>query len=317
MIVRPDADTLLAGELGQWLRAQGDARTQAKVVARRRLRQGLVGAAIVFAAMTVLTRDPEAGFWFGGFAALFAWGWAEMAKKPVVDAIKSGINGAIARALDMTYAAAVQPGEEFGRLRQFELLPGYDRAGFEDCWRGDVGDRSFQLYEAHLTKREGLGKNARDVTKFRGSVICIGFARRFHGITLVEREKTRRTWFGLGSDRMELEFDGVKLQRCDMVDPKFEAEFTVWSNDAVEARYLVHPEYIERLIAVEQAYAGQNIRTLFDGGSLIVALESGDLFESGSIEASDDRRLLERTIEQFGALADLAAQLNERARGNY
>lgn len=317
MIVRPDADRLLAGELGLWLQEQGDARAQAKIAARKRFRKGLVGATIVFVVMTILTRDPEAGFWFGGFAAMLAWGWAEMAKRPVVDAVKRGINGAIAGALDMTYTPTAAPGDEFGRLRQFELLPGYDKSGFEDCWRGNVGDRSFQLYEAHLTRREGSGKNARDVTKFRGSIMCIGFARRFHGVTLVERERTRRTWFGLGSDRIELEFDGVKLQRCDMVDPKFEAEFTVWSNDAVEARYLVHPEYIERLIAVEQAYAGQNIRALFDGGSLVLALESGDLFESGSIEAKDDRRLLERTIEQFGTLADLAAQLNERARGNY
>ena len=90
--------------------------------------------------------------------------------------------------------------------------------------------------------------------------------------------------------------------------------FTVWSNDQVEARYLVHPEYMERLVAIEQAFSGDNIRALFREGELLIVMESGNMFESGSLDAEDDRHLLERTIAQFGALADLAARLNERAR---
>ncbi len=80
-------------------------------------------------------------------------------------------------------------------------------------------------------------------------------------------------------------------------------------------RYLVHLEYIERLIAVEEAFAGKNIRALFNGGELLVVLESGNLFESGSLQASEDRMLLDRTIDQFDALASLASKLNERPRG--
>ena len=318
MIVRPDPDALMAGELGQWLASQGEARDEAKRVARKRLRMGLAAAAGVFLVALLLSGgDLGDAMWFGGAAAAGAFAWSEMAKRQVVEKIKGGINDAIARALEMEYSAAAEPGEEFARARQFQLLPGYDNRSCEDLWRGAVGDRTFQLYEAHLTEERNSGKNRRTVTTFRGSIICIGFARRFQGITLVERERTRRSWFGLGADKTEIRFGGIALQRCDMVDPKFEAEFTVWSNDPVEARYLVHPEYVERLIAVEQAYAGQNIRALFDGGTLMLVLESGNLFESGSIEASDDRRLLEQAIAQFGSLADLAAQLNERSRGNY
>lgn len=318
MIVRPNADALMAGELGQWLASQSDARIEAKRVAKKRRTMGLVGAGVVFVLVLIVSGfDLEIAFWLGGLVGAGGWVWGEFAKAPVIKAIKGGINGAIARALDMEYSHEAASGDEFRRACQFQMLPGHERAKFEDMWKGNVGDRSFQLYEAHLTSQEGTGKNRRTVTKFRGSIVTIGFARRFHGVTLVEREKSRKNWFGMGSDKTELTFGDVILQRCDMVDPKFEDQFTVWSNDPVEARFLVHPEYIERLVAVEQAYAGQNIRALFDGGSLVLALETGDLFESGSIEASDDRALLERTINQFGTLADLAAQLNERARGNY
>ncbi len=36
------------------------------------------------------------------------------------------------------------------------------------------------------------------------------------------------------------------------------------------------------------------------------------MFESGSIEARDDRRRIETTIDQFVRLADLAKELNSR-----
>ena len=138
------------------------------------------------------------------------------------------------------------------------------------------------------------------------------FNRKFLGTTLVERERHRRSWFGALKESIKL--GGIELARIDMVDPRFENAFAVWSNDGVEARYLVHPEYVERLIAVEQAYAGEKIRALFHEGDLLIALESGDMFESGSLDASDDRSLLERTIAQFTSLADLADRLNERPR---
>ncbi len=314
MIVRPNADALMAGELGQWLGAQDQARAEAKakVASRRFWAIGGAGAVFLFAwiAFGSFTSGLQAAFFVGAAG----WAWAEYAKRPVVTAIKGGINGAIARALDMAYSAAVEPGESFERAKRFELVPGYERSSFEDEWVGSVEGHTFRLYEAKLEVERGSGKSRRWETVFGGSLIEVGFARGFHGVTLLEREGRHKTWFGLGGERASLDLGDLRLERCEMVDPRFEDQFTVWSNDPVEARYLVHPEYVERLIAVEQAFAGENIRVLFCGGSLLIALESGNLFESGGLEASDDRRLLEQSIEQFGTLADLAARLNERAR---
>lgn len=145
--------------------------------------------------------------------------------------------------------------------------------------------------------------------------LSVGFTRRFHGTTLVERDGARKKWFG--GEKEEIELGGLILGRCDMVDQTFEARFTVWGDDPVEARFLVHPEYVERLTAVEQAFAGSNLRCLFCGGELLILIDSKDLFESGGIEASRDRELLVRTIDQFGTLADLAKRLSEAPRGNF
>lgn len=312
MIQQLDADALMAGELGQWLAAQGDAREQAKRKARFRLTLGIIVS--IAAAITVeLMLGIFQLTFFTGFAGIgLAAGWSHAAKAPLLRAIKDRINGRIAAALDVQYAHDCAPGHEFDRARTFGLLPSFDREAYEDRWWGQIGEIPFALYEAHLQEWQGSGKNRRLVTVFRGSIMTIAFARRFHGTTMIERVGSWLTFFGM---RDSISPGGMKLDRVSMVDPRFAEDFRVWSSDPVEAHYLVHPAYVERLIAVEQAFQGQRIRALFQDGELLIVLDSGDMFESGTLEADRDRDMLATCIAQFSSLANLAVQLNERPRG--
>lgn len=312
MIERPDADALMAGSLGQWLAGQDASRAEAKAKSARYTRNGIIAGIVLGIAALALFRDFEAGM-AAGFGSFGIGSWmAHNARKQVTDKLKSAINQAIAESLGFAYTMAAPARDCYERACSFRLLPSHDNETLEDEWSGTLGDQPFRLHEAKLTEERGSGKSRRTVTVFEGTLMTIAFARRFHGITLVERDGKHRSLFGFQKDSIEL--DGVELGHIPMVDPRFEDAFNVWSNDPVEAQYLVHPEYIERLIAVEQAYAGENIRALFHGGELLVVLESGNLFDSGSLQASDDRMLLERTIGQFDALAQLATKLNERPR---
>lgn len=312
MIERPDPDVLLAGELGQWLTAQNAERGEVARKARKTWTTGLIVAAAVFVVLAVFGQ-VEWGFKIAVGAAMLGFGWAEWSKRPMLKKLKGGINGAIARALELEYSVECTPGQTFTRAKVFDMLPGYDNASFQDLWWGLVGTSPFTLHEACLTEERGSGKNRRTVCVFEGSIMSLGFNRAFTGTTVVEPNGERRK-FLIGGEKETATIGGIELGRVDLVDPRFEDRFTVWSNDQVEARYLVHPEYIERLLAVEQAFAGKDIRALFHQGDLLITLKTGDLFESGSLDASEDRELLERSIAQFGALVDLAVQLNERAR---
>ena len=313
MLTRPDPDALMAGPLGQWLQGEEAVRAAAKAKASRIQLWAIIGACAVAVLVLVVTGfDVVAALQFGFFAGVGGFGWAEWSKRGVITAIKGGMNGAIAQALDMHFAVTAEPGSEFELCKAFELVPGFERSSFEDLWSGEVGDHAFQLYEAKLEEERGSGKSRHWETVFGGSIITIGFARKFNGVTLVERAGRRKRLFGLLGDKDEITLGGMALQRIDMVDPRFEDQFAVWSNDSVESRYLVHPAYVEKLMAVEAAFSGEQVRCLFSGGELIVALESGNLFESGSLDASQDRSLLQKTIDQFGTLVDLADELNER-----
>jgi Protein of unknown function (DUF3137) len=313
MIERPDAGTLMAGPLGSWLAAQNGERAAVKARAAWIRKLGIAAACVVAAAIVLLGWGVIRALQFGFFTGVAGFVIAELVKRPMLNKLKGGINGAIAAALGLHYSVEAEPGEAFEWARQFDLLPSYDDDSFQDLWSGEVAGRPFTLHEARLTEERGSGKNSRRVTVFAGSIMAIQFARRFTSTTLIEKDGERRK-FLIGAEKDRTTIGDVALDRIDLVNPAFEARFTVWGSDQVEARYLVHPEYVERLLAVETAFAGKNIRALFHQGALVIVLETGDLFESGSLDSDNDRALLEKSIVQFGALADLAAMLNERER---
>ncbi len=314
MIERPDAATLMAGPLGQWLSDQNAERAAVKAKVSRWRMLAFGGAAAVFVVVWLFLRgDIIMAAQLAFFTGLGGFGIAEWAKRPMINKLKGGINGAIAKALGLEYSVTCEPGNTFEWAKRFEMVPSYDNAHFQDLWYGVISGQPFTLHEAKLTEQRGSGKNRRTVTVFEGSILSIGFNRRFLSTTLIEPDGDRRKFF-VGAEKDQCTIGEVDLERVDLTLSQFEDRFTVWSNDQVEARYIVHPEYMERLVGIEAAFSGQDIRALFHEGDLLITVKTGDLFESGSLDAEDDRRLLEATIAQFGSLAELAAKMNERAR---
>ena len=317
MIERPDVDTLLAGPLGAWLEQQSQVRAEAKRKSNRRF---MIASVVAVPLMAVIWVAQLFGDWFNAELRMFAsfiglgggGAWAYGPRAKAIKETKRGINTAIAESLGLTFADSFEPGHGFELAKTYQMVPSYNRSSFEDLWSGDLGGRAFTLHETHLEQRRQSGKRTHYVTVFRGAILTLAFDRQFHGTTLVERNKKHRKLFGGQKDSVT--FDGHQLDCADMVHPEFEDMFTVWSDDQVEARYLVHPRYVERLIEVEQAFGGQNIRTLFKGGELAIAIDSGNMFESGSLDPKDDRARIETCVGQFMSLAGLADALNEPAR---
>ena len=305
----PTADALIAGPLGAWLQEQVAVRAEAQRRSGTRLFRVLIVLLPALAFFFVLT-DVDWDFKLMlAFAAIsVGYGWSQAPTRAAVKAVKGGINGALAGSLGLTYHQECEAGEEFTTAETYGLLPDYDRKSAEDRWQGEVSGHQFALHEMHLEEQRGSGKNRHWVTVFRGSIIRIAFAEQFHGTTIVARAGKFRRFFGGRKDSIEV--GGLTLDVAEMVHPQFEDVFDIYTNDQTEARWIIHPEYIERLIGIEQAFDGEDIAALFSGGSLIIALKCGNLFESGSIDPTEDRAKLAETISQFQRLADLALALN-------
>jgi hypothetical protein len=310
MIALPDVETLMAGGLQAWLDSLRDERAAAK---RKMIGIGCIGwsiSLVIFLAGQAMDggRIPLI---LACFLAVGTLGWIDKIYKQLLDRLKQGMNGALARALGIEYSVAAVRGAEFDVALEFGTLPDYDNESLQDYWRGKIGDTDFTLYEATLTEQRGSGKNRHTVEVFDGIIMRFAFAREFSGTTVVRRN--RAVSFTLFGDAIT--GNGQKLERIKMVHPDFEDAFDVYGSDAVESHYLIHPQYCERLIALEREFAGEKLTALFHRGDVIITINADDMFESASLDPSEDRAGLTRTIAQFAEVARLITILNERPRG--
>ncbi len=314
--MRADVQGLMGGELGQWLDEQSTMRKEAKEKAYWRW---TVGACSLLPLLAFMWFAPIG---FGDFKVIIAFlavggvsAWGYMPINEAKKAIKIGINSAIAKSLGVFYDHDLEPGREFEICKTYQLVPSHDRDDFEDRWHGQLEGHSFELYEAHLEERRGSGKNRRWVTVFRGAIIQMEFGRTFHSTTLLQRAGKHKSWFGLGGRKDRVRFKGHELGIAKQVHPSFADVFDVYTDDQVEARLIVHPSFVEHLLAIEAAFEGDAVRAAFKEGKVIIAVESGNLFESGSLDSAGDHARAEEAAEQFASLAKLALAINQTDRG--
>jgi hypothetical protein len=182
------------------------------------------------------------------------------------------------------------------------LVPGFSRSRFEDLFRGAYKSSAFELYEGHLEQRHTDSKGrTRYSTVFRGQLMRMHFPRDFLGVTIVRRDAGVFNVFGGGKA------DGRKLERVRLVDSRLERAFEIWGTDQVEARYLLHPVMMERLLELETKLHGKRLRCAFEGGDVLVAVEGGNLFEPGDlfkplVDPTRARRIVNEISGVFGVM---------------
>jgi hypothetical protein len=233
------------------------------------------------------------------FATLLGYVIAYMPLSRVAKAVKGKSMDALAAAIGCHYQHEGFHPVALDRFRHYRLLPGSDRESFEDYFRGMRHGCGFDLYEAHLEdERRDKDGDTDWVTVFRGQLIQIEFPKKFLGITIVRRDSGIFNVFG-GMENM---------QRVGLSDLRFERAFEVYSTDQVEARYLVHPVFMERLLELEETFKGKALRCCFQAGYLILALEGGNKFEAGDmfkpISDPDRAKTFVREIAQILKLID-------------
>jgi Protein of unknown function (DUF3137) len=308
MITVPNVKDLMNGGLADWLNGQAIARAEAKEKFYWTGGGGIVVAILIGIILSLFDYGSLAYF-----AAIMigagAIAWASHIRQTMINNLKEGMNGAIATALKIDYSVSAFTGQEFELAKRFRLIPSFDDSAFEDQWHGNIGGADFIMYEAKLTQQQSKAKTRHSVTVFQGVILRFQFARPFLSTTLIRRERLKFTLFGVDKS-----FGGMRLDRLNMVDPKFESSFDVYSSDPVEGRYLVHPVYCERLLAIENEMRGSKLSALFHQGDMIISIHTGEMFESASLDAEMDHQGIERTIMQFQSIAGLITLLNERPR---
>jgi hypothetical protein len=223
-----------------------------------------------------------------GIIAYIPVGQVQMASKETV------IN-ALCAPLDILYAETKVTPPAFDTFLSLNLLPRPSGKTFQDSFSGRHGDFDFALCQATL--QQGSGKSEHVV--FRGQIFHITTPRRLLGTTVVLRDSG---WL----DRFE---GPAGLQKVGLEDPQFNKIFAVFGSDQVEAREILDPVFMEQLVALEQAYAGEHVRCGFVGPDLLIAVEAPLRFEIGGMFTTlVDRTRVQRIAGDIEAVFKLIDQ---------
>ncbi|MFN5352173.1 MAG: DUF3137 domain-containing protein [Alphaproteobacteria bacterium] len=154
----------------------------------------------------------------------------------------------------------------------YEIVPYYDKAILEDYVKGSYKEVVIEFFSANLLKKGSKGRQCR---VFHGIVICLTMNKNFNGKTIVVEDA------GMVNNWLKDKFSS--LQVVNLEDPTFENQFEVYSNDQIEARYLLTTTFMERLLALSSMFNNQ-IKCSFYNKKLLFMIDRGeDTFKTSSI----------------------------------
>jgi len=217
-------------------------------------------------------------------------------------ATKYSIIGGFCRFKNWTYFGdklLTKPSHEIYGLSNFRSLgfvPNYNSATVEGRITGKIHKTYFQFFRATFSRAgETVYEYCPWKYRFRGQFISISFPNNFLGQTVVLPDKGL---FNLKKMR--------GLKRVRLVDPTFEKMFEVYSTDQVEARYLLAPDFMQRLVDLEHAFEGKSIRFGFVENQLLIAIQTKIKLGVGSMfKKLDDPARTQNILDALSAIYDV------------
>ena len=167
-----------------------------------------------------------------------------------------------------------------------ELIPKHDTEIAEDHIVGTYREIKIDLFETQLSRKvkykdSNGNTSTRLKTVFDGLILELSMNKSFGGKTVVKKDSgTVGNWFIKKS---------TSLKKVKLEDPIFEKMFEVYSDDQVEARYLLTVTFIERLKELVENFGGKSIQCCFYNNKLLMMIPiEKDMFEPGSIYEAED-----------------------------
>jgi len=205
------------------------------------------------------------------------WFWVNGPKRAYAKAYKKKILPSVAK-LFGPFSYDVDGEIPMDELEPSKIIPHHHRYKSEDHFSGVYKGTKIRFAEIHLEERRRSRRRTYYVTVFKGLAVLISMKNKnFLGHTILVKNAGKIVeWF-------KEKTDGLK--RANLVDPVFEKMFDVYTNDQVEARYLVDPKIIDRYKDMEEIYEADDVSAAYYNNELLVLLSSDkNLFEPAGLE---------------------------------
>jgi len=167
------------------------------------------------------------------------------------------------------------------------FLENFDRYKGDDYVEGMRGKTVFCFSELHTEREVESGKDSHWETIFKGLFFIGDFNKNFQGRTYVYSENNPQ----LGFFSKLLNSFAWNLEKVKLESTEFENKFIVYSSDQVEARYILTPSFMERLVKLEDLM-GDRVSYSFVDTNVYVAIPiSEELFEPSVFSVNDYNKL--------------------------
>lgn len=195
------------------------------------------------------------------------------------------------------------PEQTFRASGLFGTTP--DRYRSEDLISGQIDKTAFCcseiVAEEKRTTTDSRGRTqTRWVDIFRGFFFIADFQKDFKGQTIIYRN----SWLRLSHGK----------QRVKLENPEFEKSFDTYSTDQVEARYILSPSLMEKLLELDRKFPGR-ITVSFLNSCVIVAIpDSKDHFEASIWQSQLHNDAVRQEFITLIALLSIINDLNLNLR---
>ena len=148
----------------------------------------------------------------------------------------------------------------------------YNRKKDDDIFMGSYKGVPFTINEVFYERVERTSKHRNSITVFDGVFITVNMNKEFNSHTVVCSDKLVKL-IAVGG-----------LRHTTLEDVVFEKKFDVFTNDEVEARYLLTPSFMEHLVDLKTIYKSDRISSAFYKNKFIIAIDTRrDMFKIGSL----------------------------------
>ena len=197
-------------------------------------------------------------------------------KKTYVNHFKKTVIGRIIHFIDpqFQYSPALHVSEK-DYLKSGLYLEDPDNFRGDDYVEGVRDKTHFCFSEVHTEHEVQNGKNTTTETIFKGLFFVGDFNKNFHGRTYVWNEVNPQ----LGFFGKVFSSFARNLEKINLESIEFEQRFIVYSTDQVEARYILTPSFMERMVKLE-LMMGPGLSMSFVDTNIYVAIPiQNKLFE--------------------------------------
>jgi len=194
---------------------------------------------------------------------------------------------------------------------------GIDRYRGEDLVAGRVGQTTLSFSEVHAeyktTTTDSKGRtHTQWHTIFKGLFFIADFHKHFQGVTYVLPDTAEQLFGSFG--RWLQSWGSGRGQLIKLEDPEFEREFVVYADDQIEARYLLSPALMSRIVHLKRQ-AGVRISLAFVDDKVYVAIPiARNMFEPKLFTSAANPAPLREYIADLSLAIGIVDELNLNTR---